>query len=953
MKRFVYVVAMLLLAACNDSGMEERRLASNEYEFYAYVSDVASEARTYADAQQKLHWTNDDRITIFHGMLQPLQFAFMGATGAQSGTYRNVDAIFYAPDPNAPDNVAIYPYSANHQLDEQTRAVALTMPAEQTYAENSFGLNANTMIAITSDVNDLALYFKNVGTFLDVRLWGENQTVKSITITATGGEPLSGNATVTPVYNGNPTCVMSNTNVSPSVKLKCEEPVTVNTTEDAPVSFWLVLPPGPMAQGFTATVENAEGETQTFEVARSVTFQRNKHNKLTRELAIKEKTPIAPEGLVTIHNEEKGMLLVALMDYAYDEIVSMKVTGTMNDEDFLWVYYEMPALRYLDISEVNITTLPNRSFYQSKNVETIIMPQTLQTIPSEVFYESAVKEVYLNEGLQTIGESAFENCDNLMSIHIPHSVETIGAKAFYDCNKLETLTFAGGCKLTSLGGNIFSSTPIKSVQIPANVETIATESDSPFYNCQSLRTVTFEENAKLETLGKSFGASESTDIKSIEVPNSVTTIAKGAFENTTTLINVFFETGANLGVIGQNAFLNTSISKITIPASVTNICMGAFARCSSLTDVLFENNSQLENISTDYPSTIEDVYIHDYIDTNYVGTFAFSSVQQIEIPNSVKVIGPRAFYHCDKLQSLTFQENSQLQSIKGGTIEVYGYYYNTGGTYYRYYGNGAFELCTSLTNITIPRSVQEIGVAAFRKSGIETLKFEDMSQLSIIDGFDGKSNLDEGYLGTFANTLISELIIPTSVTKIGDCVFRGCENLQKLTFEDNSKIKTIGVSAFRTCSKLNKINFGSNTAIQAIDSYAFSGCNLTALNIPASLELIGFESFSSNSNLVMINFAVGSLLSNIDGSAFRNCGAIHYFYAQNVTRLKRVGSYAFAGCDDMRLFKLGTIECPEAYDNSFGDIGTYSVLKVPTESVNAYKAATGWRNFASITGLDE
>ena len=188
------------------------------------------------------------------------------------------------------------------------------------------------------------------------------------------------------------------------------------------------------------------------------------------------------------------------MDYAYDEIVSMKVTGTMNDEDFLWVYYEMPALRYLDISDIDITTLPNKSFYQSSNVETIIMPKTLQTIPDNVFYKSVVKEVYLNEGLQTIGVSAFENCDNLMSLHIPQSVETIGTKAFYDCNKLETLTFADGCKLISLNSKVFSQTPIKSVQIPANVETIATESDSPFYNCQSLQVVTFEENSKLEIL---------------------------------------------------------------------------------------------------------------------------------------------------------------------------------------------------------------------------------------------------------------------------------------------------------------------------------------------------------------------------------------------------------------------------------------------------------------------
>ena len=103
----------------------------------------------------------------------------------------------------------------------------------------------------------------------------------------------------------------------------------------------------------------------------------------------------------------------------------------------------------------------------------------------------------------------------------------------------------------------------------------------------------------------------------------------------------------------------------------------------------------------------------------------------------------------------------------------------------------------------------------------------------------------------------------------------------------------------------------------------------------------------------MINFSASSLLTYIKYEAFCNCGAIHYFYAQNVTQLKEIGSNVFKGCDDMRLFKLGTVACPKAYSNSFGEIGTYSVLKVPTESVDAYKAATGWKGFASITGLDE
>ena len=106
-------------------------------------------------------------------------------------------------------------------------------------------------------------------------------------------------------------------------------------------------------------------------------------------------------------------------------------------------------------------------------------------------------------------------------------------------------------------------------------------------------------------------------------------------------------------------------------------------------------------------------------------------------------------------------------------------------------------------------------------------------------------------------------------------------------------------------------------------------------------------------NIKVINFAENAKIELIGQSAFQNCAAIHYFYGQNIKNLKTIESFAFNGCNDMRLFKLGTIQCPVANSSSFGAIGTYSVLKVPTESVAAYKVADGWEGFASISGLDE
>ena len=372
MKRILYFAALSLLAACGKHGLEE--FAAPDYTFYAYTPDAQADARTYVDEALKLRWTHDDRITVFHGMLQPLQFAFMGETGSLSGTYRNVDGVFYTPDPDAPNNVAVYPYSAAHPLNADDRSVMVMMPTEQTYVADSFGLNANTMIAITSGVEDMALYFKNVGTILNVRLWGTNQTVKSITLTATGGEALSGAAKVTPIYQGEPSCAMQDTEVQPSVKLICPEAVEVNTTEDAPVSFWLVLPPVTMRQGFTATVEDAEGATQTFAITQSVTFARNKYNTLTRELAIEQETPA-----VQASNE---------------------------------IWYTTTDNQPIDLSGISgtnafATTIAAHAYSGGKGVIT---------------FDGDVTKVAGN---------AFSNKSTLVSVSLPDKVTEVGTKAFY------------------------------------------------------------------------------------------------------------------------------------------------------------------------------------------------------------------------------------------------------------------------------------------------------------------------------------------------------------------------------------------------------------------------------------------------------------------------------------------------------------------------------------------
>ena len=396
-----------------------------------------------------------------------------------------------------------------------------------------------------------------------------------------------------------------------------------------------------------------------------------------------------------IHVETKGELENELAGYDYANIESLKITGVLNDVDFLFIYRMMPNLKDLDISEVNITALPTQAFYNSKNVKNLILPNTLATIGEEMFYQSKLKTVVIPANVTTIGGSAFKNCSSLAtvtfeqgsqlktiaggyfsggssyygafsnctaltSIEIPASVETIEATAFKGCSKLATVTFEEGSQLKTIAGGyysdskfnyyygVFSDCPITFIEIPASVETIEA---AAFKGCSKLATVTFEKDSQLKTIGGGYsysnyyGAFSDCPITSIEIPASVTTIEASAFYDCSSLTTVTFEKGSQLKTISYDAFSDCPITSIEIPASVTTIGTSAFANCSSLATVTFEKGSQLKTIAGGY---------YFYVSyRNYYGAFCqLKNLMTVDMSacTQVETIGEYAFYEDSKLR---------------------------------------------------------------------------------------------------------------------------------------------------------------------------------------------------------------------------------------------------------------------------------------------------------------
>ena len=291
-----------------------------------------------------------------------------------------------------------------------------------------------------------------------------------------------------------------------------------------------------------------------------------------------------------------------------------------------------------------------------------------------------------------------------------------------------------------------------------------------------------------------------------------------------------------------------------------------------------------------------------------IGTQAFclSSLVSISIPASVETIEGGAFFRCTALQTVTFEKGSKLKTIKNGSI-----------------WSGVFESCTSLTTIEIPASVETIGYDAFFGcSSLKTVTFEKGSKLKTV----------ETNVFIYCTSLTS-IEIPASVEEIERNAFSGCTSLQTVTFEKGSKLKTIGYFAFINCT------------------------SLTTIEIPASVETIRGGAFSDCTSLKTVTFEKGSQLLTVYGyyahGAFSDCTALTTVDMSACTQVTEIGYRAFYEDSKLQLFKIGTRTPPSCGDNAFWGINSYSVLKVPAGCVDAYKKAKGWKEFTTISELDE
>ena len=250
----------------------------------------------------------------------------------------------------------------------------------------------------------------------------------------------------------------------------------------------------------------------------------------------------------------------------------------------------------------------------------------------------------------------------------------------------------------------------------------------------------------------------------------------------------------------------------------------------------------------------------------------------------------------------------------------------------------AFEGCSSLTSITIPESV----------TSIEDSAFFNCSSLTSINIPEGATSIG-AYTFTGCSSLTS-ITIPEGVTSIGYAAFAVCSSLTSITIPEG--VISIGNHAFSDCSSLTSITIPESVA--SIEVYTFSGCSsLTSINIPESVVSIKSWAFRDCSSLTSITIPEGVI--SIGDEAFFNCSSLTSITIPE--SVVSIGYEAFRSCTSLENVYCKSTTPPVAKLSSYGSWAAFDSnasgrrIYVPMESVEAYKSADGWKNYAdSIVG---
>lgn len=443
-----------------------------------------------------------------------------------------------------------------------------------------------------------------------------------------------------------------------------------------------------------------------------------------------------------------------------------------------------------------------------------------------------------------IDYEAFANCTQLTQLYIPKSVTRIGRDAFYNTpiynnpsHWQDGLLYAGDCLIKC------KAYDLNELVLKQGTRLIAQDA---LKGCDQLRAV-LTNNPNLlgfDESGLQIPFCEDVLIYGDRVVNDLV-------YNKTTLVYVIdpiektnIVLPPNTTHIGDRVFANCeNLESITIPSAVTSIGEGAFSGCEMLKSITLPDK------------------------LTYIGNEAFfgcNSLKSITIPNSVKHLGEYFDYECLYSNGSIFTLCRALESVQ----------LNSKITDLK---EGCFRGCTSLKQISVPSNVARIEDCAFY--GCSALEHISLAEGLTSIGSTADSEYEHLILSDIYGVFngcksLRSIVIPSSVTFIGDSTFANCPNLQEVILMN--KNVTFGKGVFA----------GSTPRILYADTI-IDGCVVsdgTILNIPNASTIT--------------SFVMPKGTQTIDPNLLKRCEALHTITLSE--GMTQVPDEAFAGCQQLQ-----------------------------------------------------
>ncbi len=917
MKRLLYLITVFaLLCGCEknqeqleqdqqqDAPVTELGELPDRIQVSTAGDEDDAETRTILE-NSKVLWQNGDAISYFASNIHNTRYVYGGEDGKTSVDLDKDEEAVGAVGDILLNSQAVYPYNKDITVDykDGRNIINLTYPTTQKYGVNSFGRDANIMVAAGEGNVDAKLQFRNACGYLVIKLWGVatngNPTnIKSITLSSVSGlDKIAGKASVIADKQEAPIITMAD-DASTSVTLDCDPEgrgVNLGVDKENATEFWFCLPPVTFNGGIKITVTDAYGNAYTKQTTKPISIERNKVQPM-EALQFETNAPAATKLWYTRSDGSKTPLTF------YDG-----KTNPFNAQ------------------------IKTHKWDDGVNKIVIEFHAPLTTIQKEAFRDTKIGTIVLPEGVTTIEEGAFE-ASTLTEISFPGSMTNIGVNAFYDCEDIKTVTFLPSP----------TKTPLKI----CNMDSSAVY--SPFYDSRLTTINLNRELAYVDEDGDPYTASEDDE---------------GLFyhEHYEEVGEVTVVLGPQVEHLRYRMFNYLPIKKLTIPGTVKSIENNVFEGCEKLTTLTFEPNMEGTPLTMGFydasgdvgpfynsplttlnlnreisytfgGSTIDDVYeglfggkptlvsvtIGEQVKTLSLYMFAGSSIKELVIPGSVKTIANDVFRGCSSLKTITFEPSPTAEKLTIGfdtnnvdeslfvdcplvSVSIdRELYYTLEGIDVNY--KGLFGYKTSLTSVTIGDQLKTLSPYMFAGNGITSLNLNKVETI-------GNRAL--------ARLALTSLTIPGNVMTIGNNVFEGCSKLTEVIFQPHSDGKALKIGFYDTTDadgpfydcplatvKLNReldytfpisdINdpgegvFGNKNNlvnltigeqvktispymfagssitsldlrnVKTIGKYALMGADFTSLTIPASVTTIGNFAFADCENLANLTFADGA-----------------------------------------------------------------------------------------------